>query len=93
MCYQTSHLNPPALTPAGPVEGLDDPAELAAYVRSHAATDSEVRTLCKDLQVSSLGARDWCAGSGWQIGRQEGWALAPAWLAALRCSWKRADHA
>ncbi|KAI7836413.1 hypothetical protein COHA_009713 [Chlorella ohadii] len=35
----------------GPVEGLEDPAELAAYVRSHAATDSEVKTLCKDLQV------------------------------------------
>ena len=33
------------------MEGVEDAAELAAFVRSHSATDAEVRTLCKDLQV------------------------------------------
>lgn len=30
---------------------VDDPAELAAFVRGHSATDAEVKLLCKDLQV------------------------------------------
>lgn len=37
--------------PAGEVAGVEDPSELASFVRSHTATDAEVRLLCKDLQV------------------------------------------
>ncbi|PNW75509.1 hypothetical protein CHLRE_12g529500v5 [Chlamydomonas reinhardtii] len=32
-------------------EGAAEPKELAAKIRSHAATTAEIRTLCKDLQV------------------------------------------
>ncbi|KAL4457861.1 hypothetical protein ABPG75_012726 [Micractinium tetrahymenae] len=35
----------------GEVAGVEDAAELAQFVRGHAATDAEVKTLCKDLQV------------------------------------------
>lgn len=35
----------------GGVAGVEDAAELAAFVRGHAATDAEVKALCKDLQV------------------------------------------
>ncbi len=39
-----------------PVEGLGEeaaePKELAAKIRTHPATTAEIRTLCKDLQVS-----------------------------------------
>lgn len=32
-------------------EGGLDPAELAAFIRDHPATTSEVKQLCRDLQV------------------------------------------
>ncbi len=63
---------------AGPVEGLEDPAELAAYVRSHAATDSEVKTLCKDLQV-----RWGQSGQHSRVGGRLAWAGLCAFLAML----------
>lgn len=33
------------------MEGVEDVAQLAAYVRGHEATDAEIKLLCKDLQV------------------------------------------
>ncbi len=47
---------PGALAVPEGVEGLEheDKAELAAKVRSHPATDREVKELCKDLQVRGL---------------------------------------
>ncbi|PNH12762.1 AdoMet-dependent rRNA methyltransferase spb1 [Tetrabaena socialis] len=53
-------------------EGAAEPKELAAKIRSHEATNSEIRTLCKDLQV---------------LGRSE-FKLLLRWRLALRKSLK-----
>lgn len=41
-------------------EGAAEPKELAAKIRSHAATTAEIRTLCKDLQVRGWGTQGAC---------------------------------
>ena len=47
------------------MEGVEDAAELARYVRAHAATTAEVLVLCRDLQV--LGRSEFKALLKWRL--------------------------
>ncbi len=87
MANSCTMLYPLCVPPAGEVAGVEDAAELARFVRGHAATDAEVKALCKDLQVRHSRAS---AGHAWHAAALA-WAQHPFDLAhglriALRSS-------